>query len=134
MILVGLVIRLRVAESPVFSRIKERGEESEAPLLEVLRDHRLALLLAIGVVLVSITGFYLVTTFSLSYLTKLLGVSRSVALVGNVLFSVSEAVSILIFARLADRVGMYRVANCSAVCLVLFSYPFFGSWARVRPL
>lgn len=125
LIVVGLVIRLRVAESPVFSRIKERRVESKAPLLEVLRDHRLALVLAIGVVLVSISGFYIVTIFSLSYLTKQLGVSRSVALVGNVLFSVSEAVSILIFARLADRVGKNRVAICSAACLVLFSYPFF---------
>jgi MFS transporter, MHS family, shikimate and dehydroshikimate transport protein len=125
LIAVGLVIRLQVAESPVFSRVKQRGVESKAPLLEVLRDHRLALVLAIGVVLVSISGFYIVTTFSLSYLTKQLGVSRSVALVGNVLFSVSEAVSILLFARLADRVGKYRVAICSAVCLVLFSYPYF---------
>jgi MFS transporter, MHS family, shikimate and dehydroshikimate transport protein len=125
LIVVGLVIRLRVAESPVFSRVKERGVESKAPLLEVLRDHRLALALAVGVVLVSISGFYLVTTFSLSYLTGQLGVSRSVALVGNVLFSVSEAVSILMFARLADRVGKYRVAIGSALCLVLFSYPFF---------
>ena len=89
LIVVGLVIRLRVAESPVFSRVKERGVESKAPLLEVLRDHRLALVLAIGVVFVSISGFYIVTTFSLSYLTKQLGVSRSVALVGIVL-SVSQ--------------------------------------------
>jgi MFS transporter, MHS family, shikimate and dehydroshikimate transport protein len=125
LIVVGLVIRLRVAESPVFSRVKQRGVESKAPLLEVLRDHRFALVLAIGVVLASISGFYIVTTFSLSYLTKQLGVSRSVALVGNVLFSVSQAVSILLFARLADRVGKYRVAICSAVSLVLFSYPYF---------
>jgi MFS transporter, MHS family, shikimate and dehydroshikimate transport protein len=125
LIVVGVVIRLRVAESPVFSRVKERGVGSKAPLLEVLRDHRLALVLAIGVVFVSISGFYIVTTFSLSYLTKQLGVPRSVALVGNVLFSVSEAVSILIFARLADRVGKHRVAIWSAVFIVLFSYPFF---------
>jgi MHS family shikimate/dehydroshikimate transporter-like MFS transporter len=134
LIVVGLVIRLRVAESPVFSRVKELGVESKAPLLEVLRDHRLALILAIGVVLVSISGFYIVTTFSLSYLTQQLGVSRSVALAGNVLFSVSEAVSILIFARLADRVGKYRVAICGAVCLVLFSYPYFWLLSTRAPV
>jgi MFS transporter, MHS family, shikimate and dehydroshikimate transport protein len=125
LIVVGLLIRLRVPESPVFTRVKEHGMESKAPLLEVLRDHRHALAVAIGVVFVSISGFYLVTAFSLSYLTQQLGVPRSVALVGNVLFSASEAVSILIFARLADRVGKYRVAICSAVSLVLFSYPYF---------
>ena len=122
---VGLIIRLRIAESPVFMRLKERGMESKQPLLEVLRDHRRALITAIGVVFVSISGFYLVTAFSLSYLTQQLGVSRSVALTGNVLYSFFEAVSILIFARLADRVGKYRVAMISAVGLALFSYPYF---------
>jgi Na+/melibiose symporter-like transporter len=125
LIVVGLVIRVRVAESPVFSRVKERGVESKAPLREVLRDHRLPLLLAIGVVFTSISGFYVVTTFSLSYLTQQLGVSRSVALAGNLIFSISQAVSILIFAQLADRVGKHRVAICSAACLILFSYPYF---------
>jgi predicted MFS family arabinose efflux permease len=122
---VGLVIRLRLTESPVFSRVRERGVVSKAPLLEVLRDHRRALLLAIGVVFVSITGFYIFTTFSLSFLTKELGVSRSVALIGNVLLSISQVMSMLIFARLADRVGEYRVAMGSALCLLLFSYPYF---------
>jgi metabolite-proton symporter len=121
----GLIIRLRLAESPVFTRVKEHGAQSKAPILEVLNDHRLALILAIGVVFVSISGFYIVTTFSLSYLTQRLGVAKNVALVGNLLFSASEAVSILIFARLSDRVGRYRVAIISAVSMLLFSYPFF---------
>jgi len=125
LIAVGVVIRLRVDESPVFSRVKDLGTVPKAPLLEVVRDHRTALILAIGVVFVSLSGFYIVTTFSLSYLTEQLGVSRNVALVGNVLFSVAEAASILIFARVADRVGKHRVAIWSAFCQVLFAYPFF---------
>ena len=133
LIVLGLFIRLRVAESPVFSRVKERGAESKAPLLEVLRDHRLALLLAVGMVFVSITGFYIATTFSLSYLTARLGVARNVALVGNVLFSASGAASTLILARLADRAGKYRVAILSAAFQVLLSYPFFWLLSTREP-
>jgi MFS transporter, MHS family, shikimate and dehydroshikimate transport protein len=133
LIVLGLFIRLRVAESPVFSRVKERGAESKAPLLEVLRDHRLALVLAVGMVFVSITGFYIATTFSLSYLTVRLGVARNVALVGNVLFSASGAASTLIFARLADRAGKYRVAMLSAAFQVLLSYPFFWLLSTREP-
>jgi MFS transporter, MHS family, shikimate and dehydroshikimate transport protein len=133
LIVLGLFIRLRVAESPVFSRVKERGAQSKAPLLEVLRDHRLALVLAVGMVFVSITGFYIATTFSLSYLTAHLGVPRNVALVGNVLFSASGAASTLIFARLADRAGKYRVAISSAAFQVLFSYPFFWLLSTREP-
>ena len=133
LIVLGLFIRLRVAESPVFSRVKERGAESKAPLLEVLRDHRLALALAVGMVFVSITGFYIATTFSLSYLTARLGVARNVALVGNVLFSASGAASTLILARLADRAGKYRVAILSAAFQVLLSYPFFWLLSTREP-
>ena len=133
LIVLGLFIRLRVAESPVFSRVKERGAESETPLLEVLRDHHLALVLAVGMVFVSITGFYIVTTFSLSYLTARLGVARNVALVGNVLFSASGAASTLIFARIADRAGKYRVAILSAAFQVLLSYPFFWLLSTREP-
>jgi MFS transporter, MHS family, shikimate and dehydroshikimate transport protein len=133
LIVLGLFIRLRVAESPVFSRVKERGAESKAPLLEVLRDHRLALVLAVGMVFVSITGFYIATTFSLSYLTARLGVARNVALVGNVLFSTSGAASTLILARLADRAGKYRVAILSAAFQVLLSYPFFWLLSTREP-
>ena len=133
LIVLGLFIRLRVAESPVFSRVKERGAESKAPLLEVLRDHRLALVLAVGMVFVSITGFYIATTFSLSYLTARLGVARNVALVGNVLFSASGAASTLFVARLADRAGKYRVAILSAAFQVLLSYPFFWLLSTREP-
>jgi MHS family shikimate/dehydroshikimate transporter-like MFS transporter len=133
LIVLGVFIRLRVAESPVFSRVKERGAESKAPLLEVLRDHRLALVLAVGMVFVSITGFYIATTFSLSYLTARLGVARNVALVGNVLFSASGAASTLIVARLADRAGKYRVAILSAAFQVLLSYPFFWLLSTREP-
>jgi len=38
LIAVGLFIRLRVIESPAFSRVKELGVESRVPLLEVLRN------------------------------------------------------------------------------------------------
>jgi len=132
-IALGVVIRLRVAESPVFARVKGLGAESKTPLLEVLRDHRLAVLLAIGVVFGTMTGSYIVTTFSLSYLTQQLRVARSVALVGNVLYSASGAASILIFARLSDRVGKYRIAILSTVCQVLFSFPFFWLLSTREP-
>jgi MFS family permease len=125
LIAVALFIQLRLEESPVFSRVRELGIASRAPVLEVLRDYRGAVLLAIGVVFVTISAFYIVTTFSLSYLTQQLGMPRRIALIGNVLFSLVEAASMLLCARLADRIGKYRVAIVSAWWVVLFSYPYF---------
>ena len=106
---VGLFIRLRVVESPAFIQVKEHGSESRVPLLEVLRHYPIAVTLAIGVVLVNTGGFYLVTTFAISYLTTL-GVPRSVPLLGTLLAGIVNIPAILISARIADRAGKRPVA------------------------
>lgn len=125
LVLVGLFIRTRMLESPAFTAVKECGTQSKAPLLEVLRNYPVAALLAIGVVFVSIAGFYITTTFTLSYVTGRLGMPRIVALVALLVASACEGASILIFARLADRIGTRRVAIGSAACQLLLAYPFF---------
>ncbi len=122
---VGLFIRLRVLESPAFERVKELGTESRVPLLEVLRDYPVAALLAIGVVLVNIGGYYIVITFTLSYATETLGVARNVPLIGLLLAGFAEIAGILIFARLSDRTGKRPVALWSAALILLLAYPFF---------
>jgi MFS transporter, MHS family, shikimate and dehydroshikimate transport protein len=122
---VGLFIRLRVPESPVFSRVKERGAESKLPLIEVLRCYPVAAILAIGVALVHIGGFNIVITFTLSYITVQLGVARNVGVIGFMVANAAGILSILTFARVADRVGKRRVAIWSAGCTFLLSYPFF---------
>jgi MFS transporter, MHS family, shikimate and dehydroshikimate transport protein len=122
---VGLFVRMRLVESPAFSAVKERGAESRVPLLEVLRNYPAAVLLAVGVVFVSISGFYIATTFTLSYVTAQLGLPRIVALVGILAASAAEAASTLVFARVADRIGTRPVAIGSAVCQLLLAYPFF---------
>jgi len=122
---VGLFIRLRVLESPAFSRVKELGTESRVPLLDVLRNYPVAALLAIGVVLVNIGGYYIVITFTLSYVTEQLGVARNVPLIGLLLAGSAEIAGILLFAYVADRVGRRPVALWSAAFVFLLAYPFF---------
>jgi MFS transporter, MHS family, shikimate and dehydroshikimate transport protein len=122
---VGLFIRIRLVESPAFERVKERQAESKLPLLELWRHYRVAAILATGVALISMTGFYIVTTFTLSYVTGRFGIARNVPLVGLMIAGSVEFMGIVIFAWLADRVGKRAVAIWSAGCLVLISYPFF---------
>jgi MFS transporter, MHS family, shikimate and dehydroshikimate transport protein len=125
LIAIGLFIRLRVLESPAFTRVKELGTQSRVPLLEVLRDYPVAALLAIGVVLVKIGGYYLVITFTLTYVTETLGVATNVPLIGLLLAGFAEIAGILIFARLSDRIGKRPVALWSAAIILLLAFPFF---------
>jgi MHS family shikimate/dehydroshikimate transporter-like MFS transporter len=122
---VGLFIRLRVLESPAFERVKELGTESRVPLLEVLRGYPVAALLAIGVVLVNIGGYYIVITFTLSYVTETLGVARNVPLIGLLLAGFAEIAGILISARLSDPIGRRPAALWGTAIILLLAFPFF---------
>jgi MFS family permease len=127
LIAVGLFIRLRILESPAFSRIKELGIQSKMPLLDLLRDYRVAAILAFGVVL-GLYGYYIVVTFTPSYIIRQLGVPRSVALIGLLLAGLAQTAGILLFAWVADRVGKRPVAIWSATCIFLCPTLFSGSW------
>jgi MHS family shikimate/dehydroshikimate transporter-like MFS transporter len=123
LIVVGVFIRLRILESPAFAQIKEHGQESRVPMLEVLRDFRANVFLAIGTVLVVYN--YVITTFTPVYLIQRLGVPRSVALIGLVLGGITAAAGALTLARVADRVGV-RVVALSVISVTLFlDFPFF---------
>jgi MFS transporter, MHS family, shikimate and dehydroshikimate transport protein len=126
LIAVGLFIRLRILESPAFSRVKELAAESKLPVWEMLRDYRISAVLAIGIVLIISGGYFIVTTFTLSYIARQLGIARNVGLIGLLLAGAWQMAGILIFAWIADRVGKRPVAIWSATCIFLLSYPFFS--------
>ena len=73
LIVVGLFIRLRVVESPAFERVKQRRGESRLPLRDLLQGYPKGAILAVGVNLILLCGFYVVVTFSLSYVTARFG-------------------------------------------------------------
>jgi MHS family shikimate/dehydroshikimate transporter-like MFS transporter len=122
---VGLFIRMRVLESPAFEKVRERRAEAKLPLWELFRRYPATTILATGVPLSGITGFYVSNIFTLSYITGRFGVARDVPLIGLLLSSVAYFIGILTFARLADRIGTQAVAICGAGCAVLICYPFF---------
>jgi len=122
---IGLFIRLRVVESPVFAQIKNLNIESKAPLLEVLRDYPVATILATGVSYVIFVQFYVVTTFALSYATTQLGVSRNVVLTGVLFAAFGLFVGIAIAAALSDRLGARQVALAGALGIFVLAFPAF---------
>jgi len=125
LIAVGLFIRLRIVESPVFAQLKQLKIESRVPLLEVLTDYPIAAVLATGVGFVIFVQFYVVTTFVLSYATTQLGVSRSVVLTGLLFAALGDFIGIALAAALADRIGSRGVALSGALGISILAFPFF---------
>jgi metabolite-proton symporter len=67
MVVIGLYVRLKLTETPVFARAVERGERVKTPLAEVFRGSWRQLIIGTFVMLATYTLFYIVTTWALSY-------------------------------------------------------------------
>ena len=122
---VGLFIRLRVLETPAFSRLKEAGDRARMPVVEALRDHPRSVLLAAGMNLGFNAFIFILFTFMLSYATGQLGVDRAVVLNGTLAGSAVQIFAVLAFSALSDRVGRRPVMLAGAAFLALYAFPLF---------
>jgi MFS transporter, MHS family, shikimate and dehydroshikimate transport protein len=122
---VGTFIRVRLAESPEFSRVKERRTEARLPILEVLRHHRRSVALSMGARLAENAFFYVYTTFVLAYATAQVHVARQTVLTGVLCASALDLVAIPAFGLLSDRLGRRPVYMFGAIFSALFVVPFF---------
>ena len=79
---VGLWIRLRVEESPLFQELEETGEKEQAPLVKVVKCYPRQLGIAIAARFGVDVAFYTFALFILTYVTEQLGLSKNLALSG----------------------------------------------------
>ncbi|MGP0225316.1 MFS transporter, partial [Paenarthrobacter sp. NCHU4564] len=125
LIAVGLVIRLKMEETPDFKKVQDSGQIAKFPLVQVLRRQWRQVLLAIGVKLSQVSIFYILTVFSLTYVTTVLDLPRTVALVGVLAASGVSLFTTLISGWLSDEYGRRRVYLVGAILSGVFAFPFF---------
>ena len=125
LIFVGLFIRLNIAETPAFAKMKQRGTTERRPLFTVLRDYRRSTVLAIGMRFAENALFYVFTVFTLSYGQTQLGISRTTMLWGVTLAAFIGCFSVPFWGSLSDRWGRRRVYLFGALFSLVFAYPFF---------
>ncbi|WP_420791386.1 MFS transporter [Actinomycetospora lutea] len=127
LVAVGIVIRLRVAESPVFEQAKSAGKIERQPIVAVLRRQPLNVLRAAGLRFAENSTFYIHTTFVLTYGTVVLGLARSDLLLAVIVSSALGLLSIPFYGWAADRFGRRPVVLWGSLVLLLMSWPYF--WA-----
>jgi metabolite-proton symporter len=122
---VGLVIRLRILETPAFARLKATRSEARQPILEVLRRYPRQVLLAAGARFAENGGFYIYSVFMLVYATQHVHIDRSVALNGIMIAAACELPIIPLYGALSDRVGRRPVYLFGAIATAVLAYPLF---------
>ena len=122
---VGLLIRLRILETPAFAKMKERRADAMMPIVEVIRKYPKQVLLAAGARIAENGGFYIFSVFMLLYATQHAKVERSVALTGVMIAAAFDLVAIPFYGHLSDKIGRRPVYLFGAAMTGILAYPLF---------
>ncbi len=125
LILIGLFIRLRIFETPLFAQVKAAGRESSAPVAEAFRRSWLEIILSAGARFVEQAPFYLFTVFVITYVLTL-NIPKATVLNAIIIAAIVELFTIPLFGYLSDRVGrrLWYLVGC--VIMMAFAFPYFA--------
>ena len=123
LIAIGLLIRLKVSESPIFKELEGENERRERmPILALLRNHRREVMLA----LIATLGFYacqgILTVWGISVAIEK-GVNRTGALNWMASSAIVTIVVCFLSARLSDRIGRRAVLTAAGILAAVLAFP-----------
>ncbi|MBN6051961.1 MHS family MFS transporter [Nonomuraea sp. RK-328] len=125
LVAVGLYVRLRVREAPVFREAVDGGRVARVPLAGLMRHQWRRVLLGAGAMTIAYTLFYTATTYCLAYGTTTLGLPRTtmlaLTLAGVGVMAAGTAAS----AAASDRFGRRRVLVTGAALAAVWGPVMF---------
>jgi MFS family permease len=126
LIIVGLYIRLRIMETPLFTQVKEQKQKSRSPVIDAFRHSTREILLSAGARFVEQAPFYLFTVFVITYGTSaVIHLDRGVVLNAITIGAILELFTIPFFGFLSDRVGRRLWYLIGCVLMAAFAFPYF---------
>jgi MFS transporter, MHS family, shikimate and dehydroshikimate transport protein len=122
---IGLFVRARLPETPVFEAIKARGQIARAPFLELVTKNPRNFLVAVGLKLSEVSWVYMLTVFVVGYATTKLGLAKSLMLDAVMYAALLELVSLPLFGWLSDKFGRKPFYILGALFTIVFAFPLF---------
>ncbi|MEM1626943.1 MAG: MFS transporter [Sulfolobaceae archaeon] len=133
-IIVGIIIRYRIAETPLFKSLIETRRVERVPFASLIKNQgKTVALLAIGWAYHN-AMFYIITSFSQGYLTNYLNVPKSLASLSVLLAAVVEVFILIISSIIADYIGRKKVIIISSGLTVIAVWPYFMLLNTADPL
>jgi MFS family permease len=138
LVALALFIRLRLQETPLFTRLKESGRSSSSPWRESFGDpanRRLILLALFGMTAGQAVVWYQGQFQALFFMQNILGINFS-----NAYFIVGTAIVLatpffIFFGRLSDRIGRKPIIMGGCLIAALSYYPIYNlMFAAANPV
>lgn len=125
LVVLGLFIRLRIDESPVFEKIREtKAVESSMPLKDVMKNYPGIVIKGVGAKLIEACSFAMFTVIVLAYV-NVNNLTKSYVLDAIIVAVVIEIFTIPLMGAISDKIGRKKVYILGALIQVIFIVPFF---------
>ena len=123
---IGLWIRLRILETPVFGRLVAERKIERTPIIEVCKKQPGTILVTALARLSEQAPFYVFTAFIFAYGTGVLHVSRDLLLTAVLCATLLSAVTIPLSGHISDRIGRKKMYMIGCATMGIFGFIYFG--------
>lgn len=120
---VGLFIRLRIADTPVFEQVRRSGRTARMPLADALRRYPRQITLATGSMISTGAYFYIVNTYALSYSDSSATQSGNAMLVAVLVSALVAVAALPYFGGLAQRRGRRTMIVIGLAAMAVWIFP-----------
>lgn len=122
---VGLWIRMRVEESPVYGEMKKTQKVEKAPIRSVFAGNRKAMITVFAIAAVTSLGYYSLTGYFYSYMTVTIGIPSNQALVSNSVALLITFITVPVAAAISDRIGRKKMLITALVFSAIVAIPAY---------
>ncbi|MEU7744015.1 MFS transporter [Nonomuraea sp. NPDC049158] len=125
LVLIGLYVRLKIAETPVFQAAMDQHRIAKVPFTGLMRRQWRRVLLGAGAMTIAYTLFYTATTYCLAYGTQTLKIPKTTMLALTMIGVVFMAAGTVASAMVSDRFGRRRTLLTGTAAAVVWGLVMF---------
>ena len=126
MVAIGLWVRLKILETPMFAELVKSKKTAKLPVIEVCKRYPKEILLSAGARFAEQMPFYVFTTFVLTYVVSEAELSETFALNAVMCAAAIELFMLPFFSRMSDQIGRKKVYLAGVVGIGIYGFIYFG--------
>jgi MHS family proline/betaine transporter-like MFS transporter len=131
--IVGLYLRLKVSETPIFKLLARKKQTLKAPFANVIKTAWPSMIITFCLGGVASSVVYLVKTYVNVFYHNVLHLDNTTALMYLSYASVVLMIALPISGAIADRIGKFKMIVLSSIAILLFALPTLLFMSAITP-